>query len=63
MASVSCHAVTVIAPVAQDHQLDPRGCPRGPGAVAADRWHRAEQRGLKPKLLKPKLTPVHCTVK
>ena len=49
IASVSCHAAMVAAPIAQDHWRGPGGCACSAGVVAAGLWHRARPRGAKPK--------------
>ena len=49
IASVSCHAAMVAAPIAQDHWRGPGGCACSAGVVAAGLWHRAGPRGAKPK--------------
>ena len=49
IASVSCHAAMVAAPIAQDHWRGPGGRACSAGVVAAGLWHRARPRGAKPK--------------
>ena len=49
IASASCQAAMVAAPIAQDRWPGPGGCACSAGVVAAGLWHRAGPRGAKPK--------------